>query len=111
MANIVLLALLGSSCQKEDEALAVFAKIDAVTWSEVDLAFKNTGAHAFDMREVPKSDTVERSRYLSRGLCVEVLEPLGKRTMAVTVLIFANGDHLTNSNINTTIREMRKNGF
>jgi hypothetical protein len=49
----LLLPLLGTSAKKNHKTLSLFAKIDPVTWAEVDLPFENTSAHPFRIPPVP----------------------------------------------------------
>ena len=53
--DVLLLALFCSAAKKNDNLLAVFPEIHAVTRAEMDFAFKNASANAFDVREVSQS--------------------------------------------------------
>ena len=56
--DVLLLALFRSAAKKDDNLLAVFPDIHAVTRAEMNLALKNARSHTLDVGEVPESHTL-----------------------------------------------------
>ena len=53
LLDILLPALFGASTEQDHKPFAVLPEIHAVTWPEIDPAFKNAGTYTLDVREVP----------------------------------------------------------
>ena len=54
-SDIALLAILGASSEQNHQSLTVFAEVNPITWSEVDLVLKHTGTDALHVREIAAS--------------------------------------------------------
>jgi hypothetical protein len=58
--DIILLALFRSPSEKDDNLFAILSKIDAVSGTKIDSAFKNTGSNTLHVGEIPKPNAIER---------------------------------------------------
>jgi len=100
---IVLLALFRSTTEENDDLLAVFGEIDAITGTVIDSMFVNATADALRAREILQSDTIESRCHLPGGFCIQPIEPFAKRAAAALVSIFAQLEHPPNGSIYCTM--------
>jgi hypothetical protein len=91
--DIAMLAPFRPTAQQDDKCLAILAEVDPVTGSVVELVLENSGADAFDVREIPQRDPGQRGCYLRGSHGIQAIEPC--RVWAVTfgIEIFSNVDH------------------
>jgi hypothetical protein len=97
--NIILLAFLCAASKKNHNFPTVFSEVNAITWSEVDSAFKHAGSHTFDVGKVSQANAVKSRCHLSTGFHIQPAAPLAKRAMPSGVEIFAEVDHCFDSSI------------
>ena len=86
----MLLALLRTAAQEDDESVTVLAKVNAVAWAEIELVFEDPGPDALNIREIPKRDPGNRGRYLRRSLGIQIVEPFGVLALTFAVEIFSD---------------------
>jgi hypothetical protein len=101
--DVVLLTLFRSAAKKNENPFALFAKVDAITGTEIDPALVNAAAHTLDVGKIPQSDAIESRSNLSRRFGIEPIEPLTERTATAGVLIFKYIDRRPDGNIYYTI--------
>lgn len=69
--------------------IAVFSEIHAVSRPEIDAAFKNPAAYAFNLRKIAVLDAGNTGRDFCSGLRVQIMKPSGKRTPPIKSGIFS----------------------
>jgi hypothetical protein len=90
--DVALLALFGPSAEHDSEAVAIFAKIDPITRTEIDPVLEYAASHALNLREVSQGKPGQSRCYLGRCLWVETLEPQAIWVSTPIVDVFANID-------------------
>ena len=91
--DVLPLAPLGASAQKDDQRLAVIAKLDSITWAEIDAVFKHTGAETLDAGKVVHVYPYQGCCHLCCGLSIEPIEPSRIAPATVRVDAFPDCDH------------------
>jgi hypothetical protein len=75
VVDIALLALLGPSCEQDNEPLSVLAEIQAVSLSEIDPPLGNALADRFDVSKIAGFDAGNRRADLCCGPGIQSIEP------------------------------------
>src|SRR5579872_4997687 len=91
--DVVLLALLRTAAKQDHEALAILAKIDTVTRSEIDPAFEHSRTDALHVREITQSEPRQSRCHFGGGLRIQPVKPDRVGAPAVAVVVFPDVDH------------------
>lgn len=97
--DVILSALFRSTSEKAGNLLANFPKIDTVSGTKIDSAFKNTGSDTLHVEEIPEPNAIERRRDFEPGLGIQPATPFAKIAMSATVQILAHVDHRSHGSI------------
>ena len=81
--NIALLALLRSTGQQNHQGFAIAPEINPIAGPEIDAEFEYPFANRFYVGEVTPLQPGYRTRNFSSGDKVQILEPVGKRVIAL----------------------------
>jgi hypothetical protein len=92
-ADFLRLAFLRATSEQDHQTLAVLAKIDPVTWAEIDPLFEQAGSDAFNVREVAAREPGQRRRDFGRRLRIEAIKPNSIWAPPFWIDVFANVDH------------------
>ncbi len=84
------LALLIAASEQDRNSVAVFSKIDAITWSEVDLVLVNTFPNPFHVREIPLCETIQSNRDLCGCGGIQSAKPPTERGQSGSICVFPN---------------------
>jgi hypothetical protein len=85
--DILRLALLRSAADLNHKPIAVFAEVNAIAGSEIDLVFKDPAAHAFDVGEIALLHSRQGRGHARRGVVVELRKLSGERLISLLVNI------------------------
>ena len=91
--DVLLLPFLRAATDQNHKAVAILAELDAETWAEVDLAFKDAETNALDLREISLLHARKRDRHPGGGRGIESVEPLGESFDSAFVDVAADLDH------------------
>ena len=90
--DVLSLPFLRAATDQDHKAVAILAEVDAETWAEVDLAFKDAETNALDLREISLLHARKRDRHPGGGRGIESVEPLGEAFVSAFVDIAADLD-------------------
>ena len=94
-SNICILALLGATRQQYHQPAPVLAEVDPIARAKINPVLINAGANTFHVREMTLLHPMDGCRHLSRSGYIQTIEPLGIRTVTLSVEVFSNLYHMT----------------
>ena len=91
--NVLLLPLLRSPTEQDDESLSIPPEVNPVTRPEIDPPLENPCANSFDIRKGTLLDAEQGCGNLGRRLGIEAIEPFTERASTALVEVLADLNH------------------
>src|SRR5487761_1164571 len=99
---ILVLPFLCTAAKQDDELIAVFAEINPVAWTEIDLVFRDAFTNRLNRGRIASGNTFQRDGDFGCGCNIEAVKPRPVFVTTTSVQVLTNPNHL-HSNNNTYV--------